>query len=343
MLKPFVDSSPIAGDGAALAARMERDGYLFVPGLLPREAVLELRALMLEHAAKAGWLRADRPPGSALADRSRACKDPEPAYLEHFKPMWKLEALHRLKHHPNLVGLFERMFGEAVLVHPMFVARNIFPQSETFDFTTGRHQDRIHIGGGVSYAAWVPLGDCPIAKGGLTIAAGSHRAGVLPFELASGPGGIETSATLDDSWVASDYRAGDVVIFSDTTVHKALPNRSDELRQSFDARYQRLADPVADLSVQTYAGIMDWDEVYAGWKGSEEYRYYWRKQGAKVVPFDRSHYDRRDAIAFAAAERGDRRARDTLLRVAQRDPDAGKRERAARLLARLDEAPQRVA
>ena len=39
MMKPFIDSSPSDPDGAALAARMRRDGYLFLPGLLPRDDV----------------------------------------------------------------------------------------------------------------------------------------------------------------------------------------------------------------------------------------------------------------------------------------------------------------
>jgi hypothetical protein len=54
----------------------------------------------------------------------------------------------------------------------MFVERNIFPLSDRFDFTTGMHQDRVHIGGATSYALWMPLGDCPREKGAL---AGSHR------------------------------------------------------------------------------------------------------------------------------------------------------------------------
>lgn len=346
MLKPFTDSTAIAGDGKALAARLDAEGYLFVRGLLPRDEVLDLRRQFLEMAAKAGWLRADRPLAEAAAEQSKACKDPEPGYIEHFKAMWKLEALHRMKHHPNLVGLFERIFGEPVLVHPLLVARNIFPASNGFDFTTGRHQDRIHIGGGTSYAAWTPLGDCPMTKGGLTIAPGSHRGGVLPFRIAAGAGGLETENTYDGQWVASDFKVGDVVIFSDTTVHKALPNRSGELRQSFDARYQRLSDPVAEVSVRTYANMFDWSEVYADWKGSEELRYYWIRQGAKIVPFDTQYYEQRDAIAFDLAERGDLLARDTLLRIAQRDPVEPKRVRASALLDKLDRAyagPARVA
>jgi hypothetical protein len=338
MLREFVDSTGIAMDGAALAARLERDGYLYVRGLLPRAAVAEVRRQFLELAAQGGWLAAGHPVDAAIADPARACKDPEPAYLEVFRPMWMLESLHRLKHHPQVVGLFERIFGAAVLVHPLLVARNIFPQRDGFDFTTGSHQDRIHIGGGPSYACWTPLGDCPRRKGSLIMAEGSHRRGVLDFRLAAGAGGLELVDDFAGSWAGSDFAMGDCVIFADTIAHKALPNLTGELRQSFDARYQRLSDPIAEVSVGTYGGMCSWDEVYAGWR-ADDLKHYWRRQGATVVPFDRQYYDRRDAIAFELGARGDRLARDTLLRIVQRDPDAGKRDRARTLLARLDAAP----
>lgn len=334
MLRPFTDSTAIARDGEALAERIARDGYLFIRGLLPRDDVETVRRRFLEIAAAGGWLSQGQPIERAVADQARACKDPEPGYLAVFKPMWMLEELHRLKHHPNLVGLFERLLGGEVLVHPLLVARNIFPQSGGFDFTTGPHQDRVHIGGGTSYAAWTPLGDCPRDKGSLIMAEGSHRQGVREIRLARGAGGIELAEELEGLWVGSDFAIGDVVIFVDTMAHKALPNRSAELRQSFDARYQLLADPIADVSVRAYGEMAGWDEVYAGWS-RDDLKYYWRRQGARIVPFDRQYYDQRDAIAFDLAERGDGLARDTLLRIVQRDPDAAKRERAQALLARL--------
>ncbi len=336
-LRPFTDSSDISDDGPALAARMARDGYLFVPGLLPRDAVAAVRRAFLEIAAAGGWLAAGEPVDAAIADPARACKDPEPRYLEVFRRMWALEALHRLKHHPNAIGLFERLLGAAVLVHPLLVARNIFPQTETFDFTTGSHQDRIHIGGGTSYAMWVPLGDCPRDKGSLIIAAGSHTEGVRDFTIASGAGGLQTVEDFAGQWVGSDFAMGDAVIFVDTVAHKALPNRSRELRQSFDARYQRLSDPIADVSVRTYGDMMTWDEVYAGW-ACDDLKYYWRTAGVRIVPLDRQYYDKRDAIAFDLAARGDRLARDTLLRIVQRDPDPAKRARASGCLAEMDRA-----
>ena len=335
MIKPFVDSTDVIRDGAALAARLDRDGYLFLRGLLPRDEIMAIRRQLLGLAARGGWLRADQPLESGVADLAKACKDPEPGYLEFFRPMWKLESLHRMKQHPNIISLFERIFGEPVLAHPMFVLRNIFPQTRSFDFTTGSHQDKIHIGGGQSFACWMPIGDCPQSKGGLIMAEGSHKRGVLDFELAPGAGGLEVTEKFEGQWVGADFAAGDVVIFSDTTVHKALPNTSGELRQSFDARYQRLSDPVAEVAVQPYAGIMTWEAAYADWK-SDDLKYYWQRAGAKVVPFDTSYYEKRDVIAFERAEAGDVLARDTLLRVVQRDANPEKRARAQALLDSLD-------
>ncbi len=118
-------------------------------------------------------------------------------------------------------------------------------------------------------------------------------------------------------------------------MHKALPNRTRSLRMSFDARYQKLAAPIADVNLLPYSGCGSWDEVYAGWS-SREGQFYWQDLPITVVPLDRSHYERRDAMAFAMAEAGDRSARDAILRIIQRDPLAEKRERAEKLLAQLD-------
>lgn len=332
MLREFADSTAIAEDGRALAERMASDGYLFFRGLLPTAEVAAVRRQFLQHAAHGGWVRDN---GTAVAEN--ACKDPEPIYLHTFIPMWQLESLHRLKHHPNIVAVFERMFGEPCLVHPLLVARNIFPRAGNFDFTTGAHQDRIHIGGGTSYACWVPLGDCPREMGSLIMAEGSHREGVRDFTIAAGAGGLETMGDFAGQWVGSGFAMGDAVIFSDTTVHKALPNHTNLLRQSFDARYQRRSDPIADVSIRTYADMCTWEDTYAQWQ-ADDLKYYWRQPDIRVVLFDRSHYEKRDAIAFNLAARGDLLARDSLLRIVQRDPDAAKRDRAQAALARLETA-----
>ena len=333
-VRSFLDSTDLTGNGAALAARLQRDGYLFLRGLLPREAVLEAQGRLLEKAAAGGWLDSERPAEDGIANPDAACKDPEERYMRVFRGLWADEALHRLRTHPSVLTLFAGIFGEPALAHPMFVQRNIFPQSESFDFTTGAHQDKVHIGGATSYAMWVPLGDCPREKGALAVAAGSHLAGVLDTKVGGGAGGMDICVPIPGQWVSGSFEAGDALIFADTTVHRALPNHSTQLRQSFDARYQPASQPVAETNMCPYSGCGTWQEVYAGWS-SDDQKYYWGALSPNVVPFDRSYYERRDRMAFAMAESGDATARDTLLRIVQRDPSEEKRRRAKSLLHQL--------
>lgn len=333
--EPFRVSAQHLDDAETLRARLAEDGYLFLRGLLPRQTILDVRARLLDKAQQGGWLAENSPIAAGIANRTAACKDPEPRYLSVFRNLWSDEALHRLRIDPAVLALFDRIFGERALAHPMFVQRNIFPHSESFDFTTGIHQDRVHIGGATSFAMWMPLGDCPREMGSLAVAAGSHAAGILPTKVGSGAGGMDIAVPIPGTWVTGDFSAGDALIFQDVTVHKALPNRTGCIRMSFDARYQKLSEPIADVNLVPYAGCGSWEEVYAGWS-SREGQYYWKDLPLTVVPLDRSHYERRDAMAFEMAEAGDRAARDAILRIIQRDPVAEKRQRAEKLLERLD-------
>jgi hypothetical protein len=331
----FLDSTDLLTDGRALRARLDRDGYVFIRGVLPARTILSVRQRLLTTAAEGGWLDPGSPVEAGIANLAAACKDPEDRYMRLFRRLWMDEELHRLRIHPVVTDLFARIFGEPALAHPMFVQRNIFPQTESFDFTTGMHQDRVHIGGATSYALWMPIGDCSREKGALAVAAGSHRQGILDTKVGSGAGGMDIAVPIPGTWVTGAFKAGDGVIFQDTTVHKALPNRTREIRMSFDARFQPLSQPIADVNMVPYSGCGTWDDVYAGWERTDG-QYYWRDLTINVVPLDRSHYERRDAMAFEMAERGDRDARDAILRIIQRDPVEEKRARAETLLERLD-------
>ncbi len=333
-MQPFLDSTDLAADPAALNERLAAEGYLFIRGLLPRAAVLEVRRQCRAVAAAGGWLDPAYPVDDGVANPAAACTDPEPRYVEVFRRLYRLESLHALKHHPAIVSFFERLLGEPVLVHPLFVMRNIFPERP--ESTTPAHQDYVHIQGTPdTYTVWIPLGDVPMEQGSLQVAAGSHRDGVREFRVTNGSGGLEVVDPLVDRWRASSFAAGDVLIFHSLTVHKGLPNLSNRLRQSMDARYQRASEPVSQLSLDPYAGLFTWDEVYAGWT-STALQYYWRRLSVTIGEFDKRYYERRDVIAFEMGERGDRTARASLLRIVQRDTDAAKRERATALLAALD-------
>ena len=62
----FLDSTPIIDDPPALRTRMQRDGHLFVRGLLPADELEALRLHFLAIARDAGWVKADAPLEDAI-------------------------------------------------------------------------------------------------------------------------------------------------------------------------------------------------------------------------------------------------------------------------------------
>jgi hypothetical protein len=330
MMQQFTDSSDLIHDGAALAERMRRDGYLFLRGLLPRADVAALQRQIGEIARDAAWLRRDQPVESAIADLSGFCVDPDPTYLQTLRRINRLEDYHALKHHPALIGLFERMLGGPILPHPRVLMRNIFPARE--EYTTKAHQDFPNVQGTTEvYTAWMPLIDCPMEVGPLQVAVGSHTAGVYDFGIAGGAGGIEIKDKLEGRWVSGAFSVGDVLVFHSMAVHKGVPNRSDRLRMSMDVRYQLVSEPFNIDNANPDGQPLSWQEVYAGWH-SDGLKYYWQRLKLKLKPFDPVWFDKRDALGFELGEAGDPRARSVLQRIVARDANLEKCARAQRLL-----------
>jgi ectoine hydroxylase-related dioxygenase (phytanoyl-CoA dioxygenase family) len=329
-MQPFIDSSSLATDGSALAERMRRDGYLFLPRLLPRDDVAAVQRQIAEIAREAGWLRPDRPVQEAIADPSGFCVDPDPTYLKTLRRINRLEDYHALKHHTVLIDVRERRLGGAILPHPRVLMRNIFPQRE--EYTTKAHQDYPNVQGTREvYTAWMPLIDCPLHVGPLQIAAGSHTSGVYDFGIAGGAGGIEITDPLEGRWVCGDFAMGDVLLFHSMTVHKGLPNRSDRLRMSMDVRYQLVSEPFNIDNANPDGQPLSWEEVYADWH-SDALKYYWRRLPLTLQSFDPQWLDKRDALGFELGAAGDQRARSVLQRIVARDANPEKRARAQKLL-----------
>lgn len=105
-MHPLESAALIAEDGPALAARMGRDGYLYLPGLLPPDVVAGVQREVAAIAPDAGWLRRDTPLAEAVANPRGFCVDPKPRYLDVLRRINRLERYHGLKHHPRFLGLF---------------------------------------------------------------------------------------------------------------------------------------------------------------------------------------------------------------------------------------------
>ena len=151
-----------------------------------------------------------------------------------------------------------------------------------------------------------------------------------------GAGGLEVLDPLEGTWRYSPFKQGDVLIFHSLAVHKGMPNGSDRLRMSIDARYQRASEPIAPGSLQPHSQPSTWEEVYAGWPETE-LKYYWRKWEMEIKEYDNSYHERRDEMALEMAKEGDTRAISTLQRIIARDDNPTKRAEAEALLASLQE------
>jgi Phytanoyl-CoA dioxygenase (PhyH) len=241
------------GDPAALRARLAEDGYLFVPGLLDRDAVGAARAELLAAAE----LTQDHPMRS---ERMRSVLQGE-----------------------RMLGFFAGLLEGAVRSYDFIWLRAQRPG----DPATDPHCDLVFMGRGTPdvLTCWTPFGDIAVGGGGLLILEGSHR--VSPVRLAgylaqdvdvyceNGPnaeavrtgamhwehwedpapgrdwGGeiADDAVALREDWggrwlTAPEYRMGDVLVFTMRTVHAGTDNETSALRLSTDSRYQRADAPV---------------------------------------------------------------------------------------------------
>ena len=292
---PFEDASLVQGDATALRHKMNQDGFLVLRGLLSTDVVANVYQAILSICQACGW--ADDQGWAQGEPRLEGRDD----FWEVYDQVQRLEAFHALAHRPEVLAVIEALVQESPFLHPRNITRISFPKAEFF--TTPAHQDYVHIQGTPeTYTVWMPLRDCPIELGNLTMLAGSHKLGILPPHVADGAGGLGVDTdSVGLAWYAGDLQAGDALIFHSHTVHKAFPNRTEnQLRLSVDYRYQGVSQPLVADSLEPHYGRLSWDEIYEGWQDSR-LQYYWRDLSLQTVPRDRSYHEK--ARQEAAAKR----------------------------------------
>lgn len=293
-LRPATDSTSDIGRADVLRVRMEADGYLLLRGVVPLGAVAEVRGGIVEVLDQAGLVGApkgdDRTGAAAVVPARAGVVVDVHGDAALFRPLYSLEALHRLPHHEAILGLAQALLGEdvEVLVHPRPALRVVFPGSGAFSGATPPHQDHLGMQGTErTFTIWIPLVNCPRSAGVLAVAEGSHRGGVRPYLALPGSrvAGCDAS-DLAGRWVAADLEPGDLLVFHSLTVHSALPNASPEVRLSLDARYQAADAPVCEATLGDPPHL-NWDEVYTGWSAeSSHLQRYWTRLATNVVAFD---------------------------------------------------------
>lgn len=264
-------------------ADLLEQGYHVARGLLDPDEVRALRADLLHEADRAGWLAPGSDPADALPGEARAHDESDPDdYVPVYRRVQGNEAFHALGRSPRIQALVSQALGEEAFSLPAKIARFNFP-----DVTpTAPHQDYYYVQGSTdTITSWIPLGPCRAGGGRLIVLAGSQLLGPLPPLPNPAMGGfwIDT-ADLGCTWHGGDFEAGDVLLFHSLTVHAAEPNTSGRVRTSIDGRWQPVADPIAEKSLQPhYLEDVTWEELYEGWDG-DEHRWYWDDLPLELLP-----------------------------------------------------------
>lgn len=257
------DSTEIAYSGEALRERMAQDGYLYLPGWLDRQEVLDARAGITSKLAAEGLLNPDYPHEDGVI---------KPGGHGYFKPEWAMKnpPVEKMLYSGRMMEFYTRFLNGPVLHYDFTWLRTVAP-----GLGTGSHCDIVYMGRGTPnlYTSWTPLGDVSYELGGLMILENSHhnqrlrdtygkgdvdayctnktgRAGKDGWHAKNG-GGLSKNPnqirkSLGGRWLVSEYKAGDLLLFSMFTVHASLDNHSkDRYRLSTDSRYQ-LANEAVD-------------------------------------------------------------------------------------------------
>jgi hypothetical protein len=287
-LLPFTDATPLSADPAALRRRMAEDGYVYVRGAVPRDVLVDLRSQITAICGHHQWLVPGTDPLDAIA-QGPPCVEGEDEYFAVYDEVQRLEAFHALAHHPSVTRLMTAVLGGPMFPHPLSIARLVFPRNDAW--ATPPHQDYPNNQGTRDLVAcWIPLADCPVECGSLSVLRGSHRCGVASLDFALGPG--NRRAVLDERfaglpWVGGDFALGDALVFHSHTVHRALPNHSDRLRLSVDYRYQREGERLTAGCLEPHFARLSWAEIYETWT-RDDLRYYWRTKRYSTVRWDDS-------------------------------------------------------
>jgi hypothetical protein len=277
IVQPLIDCSDALSDSGRLQWYARKSGYLFFPGLLPEDEVLKVRHEVLDVAESFSLLAEGTDPNDAIRREGVYVdleyeRNPTPEVRGFFNSVHGLRAFNAFFHHPVILEVIELLFGESILVHPRVICHVLFPGHH--EHTAEPHQDLAPVRGtDRAWTVWTPLGDCENSLGGVAIAPGSHRRGLLdPDALVKGQ--LTNEETV---WGWSPFSCGDVLMFSSLTVHQGRDNVTDDrIRLSTSARYQPVSEPVDALALRPQRRWAEWEEIYADWDTDDPLKYYWK-------------------------------------------------------------------
>lgn len=238
-------------DRQALWDRLNRDGYLFIRQAIDPQIVLEFRRYYFTALAPSGLTKSGSNPLDGVAAETDC--DQAAAREVLFGHIVPGKLYEQFCNQPALRGLFEWLFAASVHLHK----RKLIRHSRVGEsWVTSAHYDLVYLREGTDnlLSAWIPLGDCPVERGGLIYLEQSHKPIKARDQLEAGKLRAQhitynlpaLAEEFDTRWLIADYEAGDLVIHSPFMVHASLNNTDPNgiMRLSTDIRYQPLEEQV---------------------------------------------------------------------------------------------------
>jgi len=202
-----------------------------------------------------------------------------PKFATSWRKVLISPAVYALWQRPELLGPARSLVGAEVYAHGVWNGRPREPNTAIQKILW--HQDAHYYKAwddtdGELISVWQPLVPADERAGCLQLAAGSHRAGYRPRHR--GFNGLFTVKDEDlDGYqiVTAEMNPGDVLIFSDLTLHQGLDNKSDYVRWSIDIRFGSATPGVISKTPRGYYCFSAEDpsrvEDYGTWVARYDY------------------------------------------------------------------------
>jgi ectoine hydroxylase-related dioxygenase (phytanoyl-CoA dioxygenase family) len=247
----------------AEVAAYERDGFLIRRGVIDPETLAGLQRVFEDAVDRLAdsWIEAgvitDVAKEHGFEHRWDVLRAQLPAlYATAWRRILVSPEVYALWQHPELLATAHELVGPDLIAHAIWNGR---PRD-----SGGHDTQRIHWHQDAHYykqwdatdgklmSAWLPLVPVDATAGCLELAPGSHRQGLVP-QIPS----VNGLRTVPDEYIpASPFIAemepGDVLFFTDLTLHRALDNHAGRVRWSIDIRFGEATDPVVAKSGRGY-------------------------------------------------------------------------------------------
>lgn len=173
-----------------------------------------------------------------------------PSTISVDSPIHLGDATFGLLVHPRLLDAVEALIGPEIYVNPMHHVRIKPPEAKVHGHLRNGitaasvwHQDQAAALPEADetdiITVWCPVTDALEAHGCMRVVPGAHHAPMLDHR----PGMWVPESDLPGEPVTLPMRRGDVLFLHRRALHASLPNVSDQVRMSFDFRYQPIGQP----------------------------------------------------------------------------------------------------